>query len=379
MKVKAAVVNEVNGPYEIEELELQEIQHDEVIVKLVATGICHSDEAMRVGDADFPLPAVLGHEGAGIIEKIGSSVKGFEVGDQVVMTYNTCGMCPSCRTGHPSACVDWPLLNMSGGRADGSVMFKKSDGTPVSNFFTQSSFSTYTITNVHNLVKVSPDADLRLIGPLGCGFLTGAGTVTNGLKPNVGDTIAIFGTGAVGLGALMMAKIEGCSKIIAIDIHDERLDVAKSLGATHTINSKTEDLAQRMADITGGAGVNFSVDTTGVSAVMKASIDVLGVQGVAAPVAVTPNNLEVNTMMDLVLLNRSIKGILMGDAIPQLSIPKLIVYHQAGQFAFDKLVTFYPFDEINEASADSNSGKTIKPILIIDETYRAGEPLPTES
>lgn len=378
MKVKAAVVNEVNGPYEIEELELQDIQHDEVVVKLVASGICHSDEAMRVGDAEFPLPAVLGHEGAGIIEKVGSSVKGFAVGDQVVMTYNTCGTCPSCRTGHPSSCVEWPLLNMSGGRADGSVMFKKADGTPVSNFFTQSSFSTYTITNVHNLVKVSPDADLRLIGPLGCGFLTGAGTVTNGLKPNVGDSIAIFGTGAVGLGALMMAKIEGCGKIIAIDIHDERLEVAKSLGATHTINSKTEDLAVRIQEITDGAGVNFSVDTTGVSAVMKASIDVLGVQGVAAPVAVTPNNLEVNTMMDLVLLNRSIKGVLMGDAIPQLSIPKLIEYHQSGQFAFDKLVKFYKFEDINEASADSNSGKTIKPILIIDDTYRSGEPLPTE-
>lgn len=375
MKVKAAVVNEVNGPYEFEELDLQEIQHDEVIVKVVASGICHSDEALRVGDAEYPLPVVLGHEGAGIIEKTGASVKGFEVGDQVVMAYNSCGSCPNCRTGHPSSCVEWTILNMSGARSDGSPIFKKTDGTPVSSFFAQSSFATHTVTNVHNLIKVAPDADLRLVGPLGCGFLTGAGTVVNGLKPNVGESIVIFGTGAVGLGALMTAKIEGCGKIIAVDIHDSRLEIAKELGATHTINSKTEDLAARIAESTAGAGANYSIDTTGVSAVMKASLDVLGIQGVAAPVAVTPNSIELNTFMDLVLLNKTIKGVLMGDSIPQLAIPKLIEFHKQGQFAFDKLVQFYNFDDINQASADSNSGKTIKPILIIDETYRAGEPL----
>lgn len=375
MKVKAAVVNEVNGPYEFEELDLQEIQHDEVIVKVVASGICHSDEALRVGDAEYPLPVILGHEGAGIIEKTGASVKGFEVGDQVVMAYNSCGSCPNCRTGHPSSCVEWTILNMSGARSDGSPIFKKTDGTPVSSFFAQSSFATHTVTNVHNLIKVAPDADLRLVGPLGCGFLTGAGTVVNGLKPNVGESIVIFGTGAVGLGALMTAKIEGCGKIIAVDIHDSRLEIAKELGATHTINSKTEDLAARIAEITAGAGANYSIDTTGVSAVMKASLDVLGIQGVAAPVAVTPNSIELNTFMDLVLLNKTIKGVLMGDSIPQLAIPKLIEFHKQGQFAFDKLVQFYNFDDINQASADSNSGKTIKPILIIDETYRAGEPL----
>lgn len=376
MKVKAAVVNEVNGPYEFEELELQEIQHDEVIVKVVASGICHSDEALRVGDAPYPLPVVLGHEGAGIIEKIGASVKGFEVGDQVVMAYNSCGSCPSCRTGHPSSCVEWTVLNMSGGRADGSPVFKKADGTAVSNFFTQSSFATHTITNAHNLIKVDAEADLRLVGPLGCGFLTGAGTVVNGLKPSVGDSIVVFGTGAVGLGALMTAKIEGCGNIIAVDIHDSRLDIAKELGATHTINSKTEDLAARIAEITNGAGANYSIDTTGVSGVMKASLDVLGIQGVAAPVAVTPNSIEMNTFMDLVLLNKTIKGVLMGDSIPQLAIPKLIEFHKQGQFAFDKLVQFYKFEDINEASADSTSGKTIKPIVIIDESYRNGEPLP---
>ncbi|MGM9924055.1 MAG: NAD(P)-dependent alcohol dehydrogenase [Bacillus sp. (in: firmicutes)] len=376
MKVKAAVVHQVDAPYELEELELQDdLRHDEVLVKVVASGICHSDEALRVGDARYSFPAVLGHEGAGIIEKVGSAVQNFAVGDQVVMAYNYCGACPNCRIGRPSSCKDWTTLNMSGVRTDGKPVFTKLDGTPVSNFFTQSSFATHTITNVNNLIKVEPDTDLRLVGPLGCGFLTGAGTVVNGLKPKVGNSIVIFGTGAVGLGALMMAKIQGCSTIIAVDIHDSRLETAKSLGATHTINSRNEDLLERVYEITDHTGTDFSIDTTGVGHVMKSSIEVLNTLGVAAPIAVTPNSLELNPFTGLVLKNRTIKGVLMGDSIPQFSIPQLIHYYKEGTFAFDKLLSFYPFEDINQASADSNSGKTIKPVLIIDKTYRADSPL----
>ena len=207
LKVTAAVVNGVNEPYVLEKLTLGDLRYDEVLVKIVATGMCHSDEALRVGDAQYPLPAVLGHEGAGIIVEVGNAVKDLQVGDQVVLSYNFCGTCPSCRTGHPSSCTSWAPLNMGGARLDGSAIFKKEDGTPVANFFTQSSFATHTIVHQNNVVKVDSDADLRLIGPLGCGFLTGAGTVVNGLKPQTDDSIAVFGTGAVGLGALMTAGI----------------------------------------------------------------------------------------------------------------------------------------------------------------------------
>lgn len=375
MKVTAAVVNGINEDYKLEELTLGEIYPDEVVVKMVATGICHSDEALRVGDAAFPMPGVLGHEGAGIIEKVGAAVKDFNVGDQVIMAYNYCGTCPSCRTGHPSSCNQWTSLNFAGTRPDGSHTFFKADGTPVSNFFAQSSFATYTITNANNLIKIDPEEDLRLIGPLGCGLLTGFGTVINGLKPKTSSAIAVFGTGAVGLGVLMSAKIEGCSTIIAIDIHDSRLEIARELGATHTINSRTENLTERITEIRGDLGVDYSVDTTGISAVMKSSIEVLGIGGITAPIAVTPNSIEFNTFTDLVLSNRKLIGILMGDAVPQIAVPQLIQYHKEGKFPFDKLVKFYKFNEINQAAADSNSGQTIKPILIIDESYRKDEPL----
>ncbi|MDM5196612.1 NAD(P)-dependent alcohol dehydrogenase [Fictibacillus enclensis] len=375
MKITAAVVNGINEEYQLEELTLGQLYPDEVVVKMVASGICHSDEALRMGDAAHPIPAVFGHEGAGIIEKVGDAVKNFNVGDQVVMAYNYCGTCAGCRTGHPSSCEEWTTLNFTGARPDGSYIFFKADGTPVSNFFTQSSFTTYTITNKNNLIKVDPEADLRLVAPLGCGLLTGFGTVLNGLKPKTSSSFAVFGTGAVGLGALMAAKIEGASIIIAVDIHDSRLETARELGATHTINSRTENLEERIAEITEGLGVNYSVETTGISAVMKSSIDVLGIGGVSAPVAVTPNSLEFNTFMDLVLANRKLVGVLMGDAVPQLAVPQLIQYHKEGKFPFDKLVKLYKFNEINQAAADSNSGKTIKPILIIDESYRSAEPL----
>ncbi|MFF2480393.1 NAD(P)-dependent alcohol dehydrogenase [Paenibacillus sp. NPDC058071] len=368
MKIRAAVTNEIDSPYVIEELTLNEIRDDEILVKMVASGICHSDEVARKGG--YPVyPVVLGHEGSGIVEKVGAAVRGFEPGDHVVLSYHYCGHCSNCLSGVPASCEDWMTVNLRGTREDGSLYFQREDGSPIYNFVSQSSFSTHTIVTERNLTKVDKSVDLRLVGPLGCGFLTGSGTVLNGLKPGPGSTIAIFGTGAVGLAAMMAAKISGCSQIIGVDIHDSRLDTAKQLGATHTINSKDSDVLAEIKKLTNNKGVNFSIDTTGVPAVARTSIDILAVGGVAAPIASSRGGVEINFNADLNMLNRSIKGVLMGNSIPQLSIPQLIQFFEAGQFSFDQLVKFYKFDEINEASADSASGKTIKPVLIIDEDY----------
>ena len=376
LKTKAAVINAVNEDYKIEELNLGEIHPNEILVKMVASGICQSDEAMRLGGGNVPMPIVLGHEGSGIVEEIGSAVKGLEIGDQVVLAYDYCGTCDSCRTGFPSACDDFVELNMGGGkRSDGTYTFYKEDGTPVSNFLKQSSFSTYTITGENNLIKVDPDVDLRKMVPLGCGLMTGFGTVANALKPETSSSIAVFGTGTVGLAALMTAKVEGCSIIIAVDIHDSRLELAKELGATHIINSKTENLQERIAEITDGNGVNYSIDTTGVSQVMVSSIEVLSKRGVNVPLAVTPNLVEFSTYMELVMGNRKIIGVSMGDVVPQIAVPKIVEYHKEGRFPFDKLIDYYKFEDINQASADSSKGISIKPILIIDEEYRKDEPV----
>ena len=375
MKTLAAVINSPDEDYKFEELDLSDLHPDEVIVKMVASGICQSDEGVRDGSM-APLPVVLGHEGAGIIEKVGIGVKDFEVGDQVVMSFGYCTVCDSCRSGHPSSCDQYADLNITGGkRSDGTHRFNKKDGTPVSNFLNQGSFSTYTITNESSLIKVDQNADLRILAPLGCGLMTGFGTVVSALKPETGSSIAVFGTGAVGLGALMTAKIEGCSTIIAVDIVDSRLELAKELGATHTINSKTENLAERIAEITNGKGVNFSIDTTGVSQVMLSSVQSLAKNGVAVPLAVTQNTLEFKPLEELILGTRKLVGVNLGNVIPQLAVTKLVEYHNEGKFPFEKLIKYYKFEDINKAAADSNTGVTLKPVLIIDEEYRKDEPI----
>ncbi|MEH6942297.1 NAD(P)-dependent alcohol dehydrogenase, partial [Bacillus sp. JJ722] len=327
MKVRAAVINRPGEEYQLETLELAEMQPDEVLVKMVASGMCMSDETIRKGKSAVALPMVPGHEGSGIVEKVGDAVKSFKVGDHVVMSYAYCGDCPSCRKGRPAVCDDWMKLNFLGVRDDGSFTFRKEDGTTVGNFYGHSSFTTHTLTHESNLTKVDKDLDLRLVGPLGCGFLTGSGTVINGLKPEVGSSIAIFGTGAVGLAAMMAAKIEGCSTIIAVDIHDSRLDIAKNLGATHVINSKLEDPIEKVKEITNGKGVNYAVDTTGVGPVMKTALTVLAKGGVIAPVAISQSSIEIIPTAELTLASKSIIGVIMGDGVPQLSITQLAKFY----------------------------------------------------
>lgn len=370
MKVRAAVVNEAGAEYQLESLELAEMQSDEVLVRMVASGMCMSDETIRNGKTSVALPVVLGHEGAGIVEKVGDSVKTFKAGDQVVMSYAYCGQCPSCRTGRPAVCDDWMRLNFLGVRPDGSHTFHKEDGTPVGNFYGHSSFTTHALVHESNITKVDQDADLRLIGPLGCGFLTGSGTVINGLKPEVGSSIAVFGTGAVGLAAMMAAKIVGCSTIIAVDIHESRLEIAKNLGATHVINSKLEDPIEKIKEITNGLGVKYSVDTTGVAPVIKTALTVLSKGGVIAPVAVSQSSIEINPTAELIMASKSIIGVVMGDGVPQLSIPQLVKFRKEGRFPYDQLVKYYKFEDINQAAKDSVSGAVIKPILIMDESYK---------
>ena len=236
--------------------------------------------------------------------------------------------------------------------------------------FNQSSFTTTTVVDQRNAVKVDSKLDLRKLGPLGCGYVTGSGTVFNTLKPKPGDTIAVFGTGAVGLAAMMAGRISGCIKVIAVDIVPERLELAKELGATHAINSKEEDPVEKNKELTGGYGVDWTVDTTGLSSVIMNSVAALAQGGTCAAIAVTPHLIELSTWNDLCVDDKKIVGVNMGDSIPQIDIPRLIEFYKLGWFDFDKTEKFYDFEEINQANADSVSGKTIKPVLIIDKDYR---------
>ncbi|WP_206243785.1 NAD(P)-dependent alcohol dehydrogenase [Novosphingobium terrae] len=362
----AAVVRDKGAPFQLEQGTIGQPAPREVLVRVVATGVCHTDIIIRDQYYPSPLPAVLGHEGSGVVEAIGSDVVGFAVGDHVVMSFMSCGTCRPCQNGHPAHCGDFFALNFGGGRGDGSTATCDSHGALVhDHFFGQSSFGTYAIAHERNLVKVARDAPLELLGPLGCGIQTGAGAVLKAMAVPAGSSFAAFGSGAVGLSAVMAARVAGATTIIAVDVTQSRLDLALELGATHVVNSREVDPVEAIREITGG-GVDYTLESSGRPAVLRQAIDCLGIMGTCGIVGAPPLGTEASIDVNYVMVpGKRIMGIVEGDAVPQTFIPQLIALHAQGRFPFDRLVTFYDFADINQAVADSESGKTIKPILRI--------------
>lgn len=359
MRIQAAVTRAQGEPFSIEEVRLSGPGPDEVLVRIVATGVCHTDAVGR-DLAVSPYPIVLGHEGSGIIEQVGANVTGLAPGDHVVMSFAHCGRCANCLTGHPTVCATFNELNFGGRMEDGTARLHQGD-TDLSTFFGQSSFGTHAVAHERNVVKVDKDVDLALLGPLGCGIQTGAGTVLNRLKPEFGSSIAVYGCGAVGLSAIMAAKIAGCPRIIAVDVHDNRLALARELGATHAFNGRHVDVVEEIRAATGG-GTGYAVETTGVPPVVRQSLNALRPLGTVAIVGVTPK-IELDVHNDLMAEGKGMIGVIEGDSVPRVFIPQLVEFYKAGRFPFDRLVGFYDFADIARAFEDSASGKTVKPIL----------------
>lgn len=371
MKIKAAVVSSEGKEYDIQTVNLIEPLDSDVLVRIVASGICRSDYAERNGSS-VPFPNVLGHEGSGIVEKVGANVTSVKPGDHVLLSYGYCEKCKRCHGGHPSSCYSWLNINNSSVNTRGEYVFKDEEGNKVNNFFNQSSFATHSIVDESNIVKVNKEVDLRILGPLSCGLGTGSGVVLDVLRPKAGETIAVFGTGAVGFSSVMAANIVGCSQIIALDINEDRLKIAKGLGATHVINSgvNPETVVDQVMKITKGYGVDYAIDTSGVMPVMKQAMKIVGNGGTFVPLAVTKKDFEVNTFFDLVFGNKKIVGCLIGDTIPKYHLPRLIDLYLEGKFPFDQFIKFYDFEDINQAEADLISGKTLKSVLVMDKTYQ---------
>ncbi|CEA06145.1 alcohol dehydrogenase [Pseudomonas saudimassiliensis] len=359
MKIQAAVTHAQGADFAIEEVTLSGPKANEVLVRIVATGVCHTDAVGRdLGVSPYPI--VLGHEGSGVVEQVGENVTSLAPGDHVVMSFAHCGQCENCLTGHPTVCSRFNELNFGGRMDDHSCRLHQGD-TDLHTFFGQSSFGSHVVAHERNVVKVDKEVDLALLGPLGCGIQTGAGTVLNRLKPAFGTSIAVYGCGAVGLSAIMAAKIAGCQQIFAVDVHDSRLELARELGATHAFNGKHVDVVQEIREASGG-GVHYAVESTGVPPVVRQSLHALRPLGVVAIVGVTPEmNIDVHN--DLMAEGKSMIGVIEGDSVPRVFIPKLVEFYKAGKFPFDKLVKFYSFDQINQAFEDSANGSAVKPIL----------------
>jgi aryl-alcohol dehydrogenase len=364
MEVDAAVVHEEGGAFAVQTVELDGPLGDEVLVEVTAAGLCHTDLSVRDQYYPTPLPAVLGHEGSGIVREVGADVTGVEPGDPVVLSFDYDDTCSSCNHGDVAYCEDFFAYNFAGRRPDDGTSPLSSDGDAVSGrFFGQSSFATHAIATERNVVPVPEDAPLELLGPLGCGIQTGAGGVINSLDPRTGSSIVIFGSGSVGLSALLGANLKGCAEKVVVDLRDTRLETAADLGATGTINaSDVDDVTEAIEEHLGG-GADYTFEATGDPDALRTAVDSLRQGGTCGVVGAPPMGTEVSLDVNTVLFGRTVRGIIEGDAHPKEFIPDLVDLHARGEFPFDEFVTFYDFENIQQAAEDSEDGEVIKPIL----------------
>lgn len=363
LRTVAAVVDAPGAPFVVREVVLADLQAGEVLVQMVAAGLCHTDLGVQAGGIPFPLPGILGHEGAGVVREVGPGVSGVRVGDHVLLSFTSCGDCAGCRGGHPSYCRSWLPRNLLAGRRDDGTATVTCDGIEIAGrFFGQSSFGAHAVVDERSVVVVDADAPLDVLAPLGCAVQTGFGTVWNVLRPTPGSSLAVLGAGAVGLSAVMAAALLPLGAVIAVDRVPQRLELARDLGATHTIDATTEDVGARLAEITGG--LDACVDTTGQPSVLRTGVDALAPQGACAVVGAPPMGTEVSFDVQSLLPGKRILGVTLGDGEPRTLIPQLVALHRRGLLPLEKLIQHYSLEELDAAAADMHHGRTVKPVVL---------------
>ncbi len=367
MQTTAAVLNQPNGPFAIETIDVGEPQAGEIRVAIKAVGICHTDLVVASGAMGLQFPAVLGHEGAGIVDAVGPGVTSVKPGDKVLLTFNSCGTCRHCHDDQPAYCQSFVPLNMVCARGDGSTRLHRGDTVVHDNFFGQSSFAGLAIANERNVLKVDDDANLAVLAPLGCGIQTGAGGVMRSLNGKAGESLVVLGGGAVGLSALLGGKITGCDPIIVIEPQESRRALALELGATHVIDPGAGDPAAAVRAIVP-AGADMIIDTSGYTPIVDAAVNMAGNLGRIGLIGV-PGSLDAVMTVPLVqwiTIGGTVRGIIEGDSDPKEFLPELIAHHKAGRLPIEKFSKTYRLDEINQAIDDAHHGKCIKAVLLID-------------
>lgn len=366
MKATAAVLNQPNGPFSLETVDVADPQAGEVRVAIKAVGICHTDLVIASGAMGLQFPAVLGHEGAGIVDAVGAGVTSVKPGDKVLLTFNSCGTCKPCEHHEPAYCNHFVPLNMLAVRGDGSTRLTR-DGQPIAdNFFGQSSFATLAIANERNVLKLDADADLATLAPLGCGIQTGAGGVMRSLAAKAGETLVVLGAGAVGLSALLGGLIAGCSTIIVVEPQESRRAIATQLGATHVLDGQGDVAAAVRAILPEGA--DMVLDTSGFMPVVEQSVNMIANRGRIGLLGV-PGSLDAMLPVPVVQFltqGGTVRGIVEGDSDPAVFLPELIAHHKAGRLPIEAFSKTYRLDEINQAIEDAHHGKCIKTVLIVD-------------
>jgi aryl-alcohol dehydrogenase len=367
MRITAAIARTPGAEFTLEPVELDAPRPDEILVRIRAVGVCHTDLVARDGAMPFTMPAVLGHEGAGVVEAVGSAVSKVAPGDRVALTFRSCGQCERCRSGDPAYCYTMPMLNYIGMRPDGSKALRQGETAVSSNFFGQSSFATYALAYERNVLKLPADIPFDLAAPLGCGVQTGAGGVMLALACQKGSSLLVTGGGAVGLSAVMGAAIQGCGTIIVVEPHASRRTLAGALGATHVIDpAASPDLTAAVRAILPH-GVDFAFDTTGRPETLAAVMGALAPKGVFGIVGIPPPGASLPGDLGTVLtFGQTVRGIIEGDSDPDDFLPRLIDHWRAGRLPLETLVRTFPFAEINEAIEAQHRGECVKVVLTLD-------------
>jgi aryl-alcohol dehydrogenase len=357
------VVPSPGADFELVDVDLDGPRSGEVLVRIVATGLCHTDLSTRDTLPPAMFPRVLGHEGAGVVEEVGNEVDGISVGDLVVLSFSSCGSCASCSAGHVGYCDRSVALNHRGERSDGSTTYTI-DGRPVfGSFFGQSSFARHAIATPDNVVVVDPALDVTRLGPYGCSFQTGAGTVLNVLQSGPTDRLVVLGVGAVGLAAVATACSLGVGTVVAVDRHPQRLAAAREYAATTVDATQHEGtLVEEIRRLTDG-GPTQAIDTTGVGSVIADAALALAPRGQLVLLALGQPQVSLD-VVDLLVHGKVVRGSVEGDSDPRSTIPDLLARAGAGRLPLDRLVTPYPFAEINRAATDVLAGSVVKPVLV---------------
>ena len=359
MKMRAAVLEQLNSPLVVQDVELDDPKDHELLVRMVATGVCHSDIHCIKGDLSTPPPV--------IVERVGKNVRSVAPGDRVVITVAPyCGKCPACRMGVPTSCETDPQTAMlMGTMADGTKRLRNKDGQELSHFMAQSSFAEYAVVEESATVKVRDDAPLDVVCLLGCGASTGIGAVINKARVRAGSSVAVFGCGGVGLAAIMAAKLVGAHPIVAVDLLDSKLEVAREFGATHVVNASRDDPVLKIAAECNG-GVDYSFEAIGSTSVMTQAFHSVYARpgGMAVVLGLAPIGQTFSIEAWRFMREVVITGCTVGSVRPQIDIPRYVDLFMAGKLPLDKMVSAdYSLDRINDAIRDTLDGTVIRAII----------------
>ncbi|MEE2980011.1 MAG: Zn-dependent alcohol dehydrogenase [Pseudomonadota bacterium] len=361
--MKAAVLREINMPLEVEEVQIDNPKSHEVLVRTAACGVCRSDLHYITGHYSAPKPTILGHESAGIVEKVGSEVTYVKPGDHVITCLSVfCGHCEFCTTGRPFSCQ-----NPEVARGDDDEPRLRQNGGDMHQFFSLSSFAEYMLIHEHALVKIRDDMPLDRAALIGCGVTTGFGAVINTAKVEVGGTVAVIGCGGVGLSAINGAAIAGAGRIIAVDVKGSKLNVAKYFGATDVIDASQTDPVEAVRELTGG-GVQYSFEALGMKETSEQAFRMIGVSGVATIIGMVPEGLMLDIPADDLLNDKTLKGSNMGSNHFRVDMPRFVDFYLSGKLKLDDMISQrIGLGEINEAFDEMKAGAVSRSVIVFNQ------------